>query len=95
MAEETANAQLVFKTIPSWNTTTGYFEGIFNDDKADKQSALYEVTVPVPGASGKELIYKILFTKDLRSYADRKYTRQIYRYKQNNILILKNIEAYV
>lgn len=81
MAEETANAQLVFKTIPSWNTTTGYFEGIFNDDKADKQSALYEVTVPVPGASGKELIYKILFTKDLRSYADRKYTRQIYRYK--------------
>lgn len=81
MADETANAKLVFKTIPSWNTTTGYFEGIFNDDKADKQSALYKVTVPVPGASGKELIYKILFTKDLRSYAARKYTRQIYRYK--------------
>lgn len=81
MADETANAQLVFKTIPSWNTTTGYFEGTFNDDAADKQSALYEVTVPVPGASGKELIYKILFTKDLRSYAARKYTRQIYRYK--------------
>lgn len=78
MADETANAQLVFKTIPSWNTTTGYFEGIFNDDKADKQSALYEVTVPVPGASGKELIYKILFTKDLSSYAARKYTRQSY-----------------
>lgn len=81
MADETANAQLVFKTIPSWNTTTGYFEGIFNDDAADKQSALYQVTVSVPGASGKELIYKILFTKDLRSYAARKYTRQIYRYK--------------
>lgn len=81
MADETANAKLVFKTIPSWNTTTGYFEGIFKDDKADKQSALYKVTVPVPDASGKELIYKILFTKDLRSYAARKYTRQIYRYK--------------
>lgn len=75
------NAKLVFKTLPSWNTTTGYFEGIFNDDDADKQSALYKVTVPVPGASGKELIYKILFTKDLRSYAARKYTRQSYRYK--------------
>lgn len=81
MADETANAQLVFKTIPSWNTTTGYFEGTFKDDKADKQSALYQVTVPVPGVAGKELIYKILFTKDLRSYAARKYTRQIYRYK--------------
>ncbi len=41
MADETANAKLVFKTIPSWNSATGYFEGIFNDDKADKQSALY------------------------------------------------------
>lgn len=81
MADETANAKLVFKTLPSWNTTTGYFEGIFNDDKADKQSALYKVTVPVPDALGKELIYKILFTKDLRSYAARKYTRHIYRYK--------------
>lgn len=79
MADETANAKLVFKTLPSWNTTTGYFEGTFNDDKADKQSALYKVTVPVPGASGKELIYKILFTKDLRSYAARKYTRHINR----------------
>lgn len=81
MADETANAKLVFKTIPSWNTTTGYFEGIFNDDAADKQSALYKFTVPVPDASGKELIYKILFTKDLSSYAARKYTRQSYRYK--------------
>lgn len=81
MADETANAKLVFKTIPSWNSVTGYFEGTFNDDAADKQSALYKVTVPVPGASGKELIYKILFTKDLRSYAARKYTRQSYRYK--------------
>ena len=84
MSDATAaetNAKKVFKTLPSWNKATGYFEGIFNDDKADKQSALYEVTVPVPGASGKELIYKILFTKDLRSYAARKYTRQIYRYK--------------
>lgn len=78
MADETANAQLVFKTIPSWNSSTGYFEGIFNDDAADKQSALYKVTFPVPGASGKELIYKILFTKDLSSYAARKYTRQSY-----------------
>lgn len=81
MADETANAQLVFKTIPSWNSSTGYFEGIFNDDAADKQSALYKVTVPVPGASGKELIYKILFTKDLRSYAARKYTRQSYYFR--------------
>lgn len=84
MADEAAaetNAKLVFKTLPKWTPTTGYFEGTFNDDKADKQSALYQVTVPVPGASGKELIYKILFSKDLRSYAARKYTRQIYRYK--------------
>lgn len=81
MADETANAQLVFKTIPSWNTTTGYFEGIFNDDKADKQSALYQVTVPVPDVAGKELIYKILFTKDLSSYAARKYTRQSYYFR--------------
>lgn len=81
MADETANAKLVFKTIPSWNTTTGYFEGIFNDDKADKQSALYQVTVPVPGETTKSLTYKILFTKDLSSYAARKHTRQIYRYK--------------
>ena len=84
MADATAaedNAKKVFKVLPSWDTTTGYFEGIFNDDKADKQRALYQVTVPVPGVSGKELIYKILFTKDLSSYAARKYTRQIYRYK--------------
>lgn len=81
MADETANAKLVFKTLPSWNTTTGYFEGIFNDDKADKQSALYKVTVPVPGVAGKELVYKILFTKDLRSYAARKYTRQSYYFR--------------
>ncbi len=81
MADETANAKLVFKTLPSWNTTTGYFEGIFNDDKADKQSALYKVTVPVPGVAGKELIYKILFTKDLSSCAARKYTRQSYYFR--------------
>lgn len=80
-AATTANAQKVFKVLPSWNTTTGYFEGTFNDDAADKQSALYKVTVPVPGASGKELIYKILFTKDLRSYAARKYTRQSYYFR--------------
>lgn len=77
----TANAQKVFKVLPSWNSTTGYFEGTFNDNKADKQSALYQVTVPVPGETGKYLTYKILFTKDLSSYAARKYTRQIYRYK--------------
>lgn len=82
MADETTNAQKVFKVLPSWDKTTGYFEGIFNDDAADKQSALYKVTVPVPGASGKELIYKILFTKDLSSYAARKhYTRKYYRYE--------------
>lgn len=82
MADETANAKLVFKTLPSWNTTTGYFEGIFNDDKADKQSTLYQVTVPVPGETSKSLIYKILFTKDLSSYAARKhYTRKYYRYE--------------
>lgn len=81
-AAATANAKLVFKTpLPKWTPSTGYFEGTFNDDKADKQSALYQVTVPVPGVAGKELIYKILFTKDLSSYAARKYTRQIYRYK--------------
>lgn len=80
-AAVTANAHKVFKVLPSWNTTTGYFEGTFNDDVADKQSALYQVTVPVPGVAGKELIYKILFTKDLSSYAARKYTRQSYRYK--------------
>lgn len=76
------NAKLVFKTLPSWKPTTGYFEGIFNDDKADKQSALYQVTVPVPDVAGKSLIYKILFTKDLRSFAARKhYTRKYYRYE--------------
>lgn len=77
-----ANAELVFKTpLPKWTPSTGYFEGIFNDDKADKQSALYQVTVPVPGVAGKELIYKILFTKDLSSYAARKYTRQSYYFR--------------
>lgn len=84
MADEAAakdNAKKVFKGLPSWNTTTGYFEGTFNDDKADKQSALYQVTVPVPGETTKSLTYKMLFTKDLSSYAARKYTRQIYRYK--------------
>lgn len=85
MANEAAakdNAKKVFKTLPKWDATTGYFEGTFNDDAADKQQALYKVSVPVPGVSGKELIYKILFTKDLRSFAARKhYTRQIYRYK--------------
>lgn len=85
MADATAaetNAKLVFKTLPKWDTTTGYFEGIFNDDKADKQSALYQVTVPVPGETGKSLTYKILFTKDLSSYAARKhYTRKYYRYE--------------
>lgn len=84
MADATAaetNAKLVFKTLPKWTPSTGYFEGFFNDDKADKQSALYQVTVPVPGVAGKELIYKILFTKDLRSFAARKYTRQSYYYR--------------
>lgn len=76
------NAKLVFKTLPSWNKTTGYFEGIFNDDKADKKSALYQVTVPVPGETDKSLTYKILFTKDLSSFAARKhYTRKYYRYE--------------
>lgn len=76
------NAKKVFKTLPSWNTTTGYFEGTFNDDAADKQSALYQVTVPVPGETGKSLTYKILFTKDLSSFAARKhYTRKYYRYE--------------
>lgn len=76
------NAKNVFKVLPAWNKTTGYFEGIFNDDKADKQSALYQVTVPVPGVTGKYLAYKILFTKDLSSYAARKhYTRKYYRYE--------------
>lgn len=85
MADATAakdNAKKVFKVLPSWDTTTGYFEGTFNDDKADKQRALYQVTVPVPGETSKSLIYKILFTKDLSSYAARKhYTRKYYRYE--------------
>lgn len=82
MADETTNAKKVFKGLPSWNTTTGYFEGTFNDDAADKQSALYQVTVPVPGETDKYLTYKILFTKDLSSYAARKhYTRKYYRYE--------------
>ena len=87
MADATAaedNAKKVFKTLPKWDKTTGYFEGIFNDDKADKQSALYQVTVPVPGETTKSLTYKILFTKDLSSYAasSRKhYTRKYYRYE--------------
>ena len=85
MADATAaetNAKLVFKTLPKWDATTGYFEGIFNDDNADKQSALYQVTVPVPGETSKSLIYKILFTKDLSSYAARKhYTRKYYHYE--------------
>lgn len=82
MADETVNAKLVFKTIPSWNTTTGYFEGTFNDDTADKRSALYKVSVPVPGETDKYLTYKILFTKDLSSFAARKhYTRKYYRYE--------------
>ena len=81
-AAATANAQKVFKVLPSWKSTTGYFEGTFNDDKADKQRALYQVTVPVPGETSKSLIYKILFTKDLSSYAARKhYTRKYYRYE--------------
>ena len=85
MSDATAaetNAKKVFKGLPSWNPTTGYFEGIFNDDKADKQSALYQVTVPVPGVADKSLTYKILFTKDLSSFAARKhYTRKYYRYE--------------
>ena len=85
MSDATAaetNAKLVFKTLPLWNSATGYFEGIFNDDNADKKSALYQVTVPVPDVAGKSLIYKILFTKDLRSFAARKhYTRKYYRYE--------------
>ena len=80
-AATTANAQKVFKVLPSWKSTTGYFEGTFNDDKADKQRALYQVTVPVPGETSKSLIYKILFTKDLRSYAARKYTRQSFYFR--------------
>ena len=81
-AATTANAQKVFKVLPSWDSTTGYFEGTFNDDNADKKSALYQVTVPVPGETSKSLIYKILFTKDLSSYAARKhYTRKYYRYE--------------
>ena len=82
IADETANAKKVFKVLPSWNTTTGYFEGTFNDDAADKQSALYQVKVPVPGETDKYLTCKILFTKDLSSFAARKhYTRKYYRYE--------------
>ena len=76
------NAKKVFKILPKWDATTGYFEGTFNDDAADKQQALYKVTVPIPGETDKSLIYKILFTKDLSSFAARKhYTRKYYRYE--------------
>lgn len=76
------NAKKVFKILPKWDATTGYFEGTFNDDAADKQQALYKVIVPVPGETSKSLIYKILFTKDLSSFAARKYyTRKYYRYE--------------
>lgn len=79
-AEE--NAKKVFKILPKWDATTGYFEGTFNDDAADKQQALYKVTVPVPGETAKYLTCKILFTKDLSSFAARKhYTRKYYRYE--------------
>lgn len=79
-AEE--NAKKVFKILPKWDATTGYFEGTFNDDAADKQQALYKVSVPVPGETGKYLTCKILFTKDLSSFAARKhYTRKYYRYE--------------
>lgn len=85
MADETAavdNAKKVFKILPKWDATTGYFEGTFNDDAADKQQALYKVSVPVPGETDKYLTCKILFTKDLSSYAARKhYTRKYYRYE--------------
>ena len=82
IADETANAKKVFKVLPSWDKTTGYFEGTFNDDAADKQRALYQVTVPVPGEPSKSLTYKILFTKDLSNFAARKhYTRKYYRYE--------------
>ena len=85
MADKAAaedNAKKVFKILPKWDATTGYFEGTFNDDAADKKSALYQVTVPVPGVAEKELTYKILFTKDLSSFAARKhYTRKYYRYE--------------
>lgn len=77
-----ANAKKVFKIPPKWDAITGYFEGTFNDDAADKQQALYKVTVPVPGKTDKYLTYKILFTKDLSSFAARKhYTRKYYRYE--------------
>ena len=56
-AAATANAHKVFKGLPSWNTTTGYFEGTFNDDAADKQRALYQVTVPVPGRALKKSLH--------------------------------------
>lgn len=85
MADVTAaedNAKKVFKILPKWDATTGYFEGTFNDDAADKQQALYKVIVPVPGETGKYLTCKILFTKDLSSFAARKhYTRKYYRYE--------------
>ena len=85
MTDETAaeaNAKKVFKILPKWDTITGYFEGTFNDDAADKQQALYKVSVPVPGETDKYLTCKILFTKDLSSFAARKhYTRKYYRYE--------------
>ena len=56
------NAKKVFKILPKWDATTGYFEGTFNDDAADKQQALYKVSVPVPGETDKYLTCKIVLS---------------------------------
>ena len=82
MTDETAaqaNAQNVFQTLPTIDAK-GYIEGVFKGDKADKQSALYKLTVPINDT--KSLEYKVLFTKDLTTFAARKhYTRKFYRYE--------------
>lgn len=75
-----ANALKVFKKLPSWNATTGLFEGEFRGDAAERHSALYRVTIPV--SQEKSLVYKIQFTNDLTAFAARKhYTRKFYRYE--------------
>ena len=74
------DAQEVFETLPAWSSKTGWIEGVFKGDAANKKSALYKLTVPV--TADKSLEYKLLFTKDLTAFAARKhYTRKFYRYE--------------
>ena len=74
------DAKEVFETLPKLDAKSGWIEGVFKGDAANKKSALYKLTVPV--TADKSLEYKLLFTKDLTAFAARKhYTRKFYRYE--------------